>query len=471
MSRLSRVCVLAATSLCLAAAGCVPKLVPTRDANTTMPAHFNAQDTGSKTEPVKWNAFFQDPKLSALIDTALANNQELNIVALEVSVAQNEVTARQGEFLPKFGVRAGAGLEKVGRLTSQGVSDEAHGVPERLEDYGVGLFSSWEVDVWGKLRNATKAALMRYLASVEGQHFAVTQLVGELSTSYYELMALDAQLAVLDQNIGLQKNALAVVRLQKETAKVTELAVKRFEAEVLKNESRRYGVQQKIIETENRVNFLVGRFPQHVDRDSTRFKDLVPAAVKAGLPSQLLENRPDVRRAELELRASKLDVKSAKAAFYPSFEIKVGVGYQAYDFLRLVTTPASLFYNGAIDAMAPLINRRGIVAAYQMADAKQKQAVFNYERAILAGYVETANQLAVIENLEKSYTLRAEEIDKLNQAVSISDDLFRSVRADYMEVLTTRRDALESQMELIELKQQQMTAVVRLYQALGGGWQ
>ena len=230
-----------------------------------------------------------------------------------MDIAQNEVTARRGEYLPKVAFRVGGGLEKVGTYTSQGASDEANGVPQHLPNFAFGFAASWEIDIWSKLRNATKAATLRYLASQEGRNFAVTMLVGELANSYYELVALDAQFEVMKQNIELQQSALAVVRLQKEAARVTELAVRRFEAEVLKNQSRQYTIQQQIVEAENRINFLLGRFPQRVDRSAQRFVELVPPVVHSGIPSQLLDNRPDVKQAQLELVAAELDVKVAKA--------------------------------------------------------------------------------------------------------------------------------------------------------------
>ena len=453
-------------------AGCVPALVQEpRAPHTSVPRAFESADlTEASSARMPARALFDDPKLAALIDAALENNQELNIVALEIDIARNEVGSRQGEFLPKVSVKAGAGHEKVGRYTSQGASDEAHGVPEHLPSFGVGLFASWELDVWSKLRNATSAANARYLASIEGKNFTTTVLVGEIANSYYELVALDAQLEVVNQNLALQRDTLAIVRLQKQAARVTELAVKRFEAEVLKNESRQLAIAQEIVALENRLNFLVGRFPQHVDRLGGSFTTLAPAVIHAGLPSQLLENRPDIKRAELEVAAAELDVKVARASFYPSLAINAGVGYQAFDILKIITTPASLFYDAAADIVAPLFNRKVITANYFSASSKQMQAVFNYERAILKGYGEAATQVSMIQNLEQRYQLRARQVAALNEAIEISTGLFTSARADYTEVLMTRREALESQLELIETKKQQMNAVVNLYQALGGGW-
>jgi outer membrane protein TolC len=172
----------------------------------------------------------------------------------------------------------------------------------------------------------------------------------------------------------------------------------------------------------------------------------------------------------LELAAAKLDIKVAKARFYPSLGISAAIGYQAFDPTYLVKTPKSLLYSLAGDITAPLINRNAIKAAYYNANAKQIQAVYNYERTVLNAYVEVANQLAKINNLEKSYDLKSKQVDALSQSIGISNSLFKSARADYMEVLLTQRDALESKFELVETKMQQMNAMVNIYRALGGGW-
>lgn len=347
---------------------------------------------------------------------------------------------------------------------------EINGVPELLGDYRVGFAASWEVDIWKKLRNAAKAATFRYLATIEGQRFMRTQLVAEIARSYYELLALDRQLQVLHENIELQQRALEVVRKEKQAARVTELAVQRFQAEVLKNQSRQFHLEQDRVQTQNRINFLVGRFPQPVSRNAAVFDAPLPATIEAGLPSQLLDNRPDVRQAELALEAAKLDVKVARARFFPSFSIEAGMGYEAFNAKHLVSTPSSTFFGIGGNLLLPLLNRQGIKAQYFSANAQQLQAVYRFEQAALKAFTDVANQLAMISNLTQSYALESEQVDLLTQAIEVSNVLFQSARADYMEVLLTRRDALESQMELIDTRLQQRQAVVNVYQALGGGW-
>jgi len=254
-----------------------------------------------------------------------------------------------------------------------------------------------------------------------------------------------------------------------QAARVTQLAVSKFNAEVLHTKSLQYDIQQRITETENKLNFLVGRYPQPIARSTEAFATMLPKQIDAGLPAQLLQNRPDIRQAEFELQASKLDIKVAKARFYPSFGISANIGYQAFNPDYLLNTPESLIYSVAGDLVAPLVNRNAIKAAYKTANAKQIQAAFDYEQTVLKAYIEVANQLSKIDNLKKSYDLRAAEVDALTESIKISNKLFRNARAEYMEVLMTQRDALESKFDLVETKMQQMTAVVNMYQALGGG--
>ena len=436
---------------------------------------FNSADTTSSAS-IDWKTFFDDPNLIALIDTALENNQELNIMLQELKVAQSEVQARKGEYLPSIGLKAGAGVDKVGKYTRDGAVEEnleikeGKAFPDPLPDYMIGLNAQWEVDIWNKLHNAKKSAVMRYLSSVEGRNFMVTNLIAEIANSYYELLALDNQLQIVKNNIEIQERAYRIVKLQMQAARVTQLAVSKFNAEVLHTKSLQYDIQQRITETENKLNFLVGRYPQPIARSTEAFATILPKQIDAGLPAQLLQNRPDIRQAEFELQASKLDIKVAKARFYPSFGISANIGYQAFNPDYLLNTPESLIYSVAGDLVAPLVNRNAIKAAYKTANAKQIQAAFDYEQTVLKAYMEVANQLSKIDNLKKSYDLRAAEVDALTESIKISNKLFRNARAEYMEVLMTQRDALESKFDLVETKMQQMTAVVNMYQALGGGW-
>ncbi len=462
--------------VCLAIASCKVPVVVQRTGNNAVPVSFAGSSDTTNTADIRWRNYFNDPNLVNLIDTALKNNQELMITLQEVEIARNDIRFRQGPLLPSVSAKAGIGVEKVGRYTSQGAGDASTEIkpgkemPDPLMDYTVAVYANWEVDIWKKLRNAKKAAITRYLATVEGRNFVVTNLIAEIANSYYELLALDNQFEIVKQNIELQKNALGIVKVQKEAARATELAVQKFEAEVLKSQSLEFDILQRIKETENRINFLIGRFPQEITRSKSNFLALLPSAVNSGIPSQLLANRPDIKQAELELVAAKLDVKVARAEFYPSFGISAALGFQAFKPSYLFKMPESLLYSLAGDLAGPLINRNAIKAEFLNANARQLQAMYNYERTILNACLEVSTQLSNVSNLEKSYDLKSKQVDALTRSIDIANDLFKSARADYLEILMTQRDALESKLELIETKKQQFNAVVNIYRDLGGGW-
>lgn len=464
------------SAIVLTVASCKVPAITQRVENRVVPVAYNKSSDTTNSSNLQWRAFFTDKNLISLIDTALKNNQELNITLQEIEIAKSEIRLKHGQLLPTLGAKLGVGVEKVGRYTSQGAGDASteiapgKTVPDPLTDLTVGVYANWEVDIWKKLHNAKKAAVTRYLASVEGKNFVLSNLIAEVANTYYELLALDNQLELVKQNIALQNNALELVKVQKEASRVTELAVQKFKAEVLNSQSLEFDLQQSIKETENRINLLLGRYPQEILRDKNTFVTVAPLSVQAGIPSQLLANRSDVKQAELELVAAKLDVKVARAEFYPSLGISAGLGLQAFKPSYLVKFPESMLYSLAGDLAAPLINRNAIKAEFMTANAKQLQAIYNYERTLLNAYLEVATQLSKADNLEKKYDLKSKQAEALTRSIEIANDLFKSARADYFEVLMTQRDALESKLELIETKKDQLTTKTSIYRNLGGGW-
>jgi multidrug efflux system outer membrane protein len=422
-----------------------------------------------------WSEFFNDPFLTNLISQAITGNQELQILAEEIQIASNEVLARRGEYLPFVHFWGGAGLEKSTRFSHWGAVEDsleaAPGVafPDPLPDFMLATNITWEVDIWRKLRNARDAAALRYLGTADGRNYVVTRLVAEVADKYYELLALDGQLATLDATIAIQEQSLETAQALKEAARGTELAVQRFQAEVRKNQSEKLIIQQQIVQAENRINFLLGRYPQPVDRPPVDFIDLNLNTLSSGVPAQLLRNRPDIRQAERELQASGLDVRVARARFYPSLGINAGVGYRAFNPRYLFTSPESLIYNVAGDLVAPLLNRRAIRADYLTANAKQLQAVYEYQRTILNAFTEVINYMAKVENFRQSIDIKKQQLASLTASVDSATKLFQNARGEYLDVLLAQRDMMEARMVLIETKQQQLSAVINTYQALGGG--
>lgn len=481
----------------LAAAGCVAPALPVSRVAPPVPRSFvvaaDMADAGDTTSiaALGWRTFFEDSALIALIDTAVGANPEMLTTLQEVEIARNEVRSVRGRLAPQLSAVASLGLDKSARFTSEGAGNastditEGTRVPEPLPDIALGFTAAWEADIRGKIRNQKGAALARYLSSVEGSRYVMTGLVAEVANSYYELAALDAKLAIVRQAIELQRNELEVVRAQREAAAVSELAVQQFQALLLNAQGLEYELRQQIRETENRMNFLLGRYPQPVPRTPVPRTPVLrtpvlrtPAslstgglrALDQGLPSQLLRNRPDIRQAEFALKASRFDVKAARAEFYPVFNLAAGLGVRAFRPGLLLSTPESKAYSLASDLMAPLMNRAAIKAEFGRASAAQQQALLNYRRTILGGVTEVSTLVSSIGNLDSLYAYKSQQAEALDRSASIASDLFNAARANYLEVLTAQREAIDVKLELVETRLRQRLALTGLYRALGGGW-
>jgi outer membrane protein TolC len=276
-------------------------------------------------------------------------------------------------------------------------------------------------------------------------------------------------MAALDATIQIQERSLKMSEAKKQAGRGTELAVQRFQAEVRKNRSEKLIILQKIIEVENEINFTLGRFPQPVGRISANYLNLTLPTLSVGVPTQLLQNRFDIQQAERELRAAGLDVRVARARFYPSLILNANVGYEAFNPRYLFWTPESLIYGVAGELVAPLINRAAIKADYLSANAMQLEKIYEYQRTILNAFTEVINRLAKVENYSRSIEIKKRQLEALEASVDSATALFQNARIEYMDVLFAQRDMMEAKMVLIETKQEQLSAVVNAYQALGGG--
>ncbi|WP_165243934.1 TolC family protein [Paludisphaera soli] len=445
------------------------------DPQSDLPPVFEAADSAESSAALRVEEFFDDPMLVELMRQAIAGNQELRILSENVQIASNEIIARKGAYLPSISPAGGASIDKFSQFTIPGAaifSDEyAPGrfLPNPLPNFTLAPLFLWTPDVWWQLHNARDAAVMRYYAAAESRNFFTTRLIADVAGSYYQLMALDKRLEILDQTIEIQEQSLETARTVKEGARGTELPVQRFLAEVRRNQSEKQIVRQDIIEAENRINFLLGRNPQRVERMTGDFIDLKLHDLSLGVPAELLRNRPDIRQAERELAAAGLDVLVARKRFYPQGFISATVGYQSFDPRYMFLTPEGLIAGAASNVLVPFINRKAIKADYLTADARQLQAVYSYQRVVLNAFVELVNRLARVENYRSSIEVRRRQLDALEESVRVAMRLFQFARADYVDVLFAQRDLRDARTVLVETKQQELVAVIETYQALGGG--
>jgi len=443
----------------LSGVGCKTPAASSGPERATVPASFGENTDTNSIATVPYRQFFSDVHLRELIDTALHNNFDVGSALSRIEIAAANMRQSRAALYPEVDAVAAISKYENGDNAVNGVGS----------DNFVGLRSSWEADLWGKLRNRKKAAAARWLESQEGYRLVVTTLVADIAALYYQLLSLDNEQRVLARNIELQENALEIVQVQKEAGRATELAVQQFRAQLLHTRSLRYSTAQQIAETENQMNFLSGRMGGPVRRDSSLLELTVPERLAAGLPSQLLLNRPDIRAAELELRAAHADIGSARAAFFPSLTLTPYVGYNAFK-ASLLFDGGSLVWGAAAGLLAPIINRQALKADYARTVAEGRVALMEYQKTISGGFREVVNSLKGIHNYTEYYRLKEQEVESLRQAVAVANDLYLVGRASYLEVITAQRSVLDAELEVTGARKEILLQTVALYRGVGGGW-
>ncbi len=462
--------------LLLLVAGCKTPNINFTVPERTLPERFQRYSDSTTIADIRWKDYFGDPYLVALVDTALAYNPDMQIALERIEMANAGLLNARAALRPTVSGNVTPALRRYGLYTMDGAGNitteitPGKIVPADLPDFYIGLQSSWEIDMWKKLSNRKNAAYSNFLSSVEGARWVTTSLITEIALAYYELIALDNERDILTETIRNQEQVLDVIRYQKEAARANELVVQQFKAQQLNTQTLEREVIQKISETENRINFLLGRYPQPIARNEALLFRELPLEIASGIPSQLLLNRPDIRAAHYQVQASKFDVKAASAEFLPSLTLTAGLGYQAFNPKFLFTTPASLAYSVVGGLTAPLVNKKAIEARFSMAKSSQVIAMYEYQRAILNGYTEVVNELTRINALREISDLKTLQSEVLEESVETSNELYISAKATYLEVLIAQQNAIQAKLDMVESHKKQLMASVNIYRALGGGW-
>lgn len=456
--------------------GCVPSQKAPDVAQVELPDAYDAAPGAGPAEPIAWKDYFDDPHLVELITLALEHNYDLQIALQRIEVARAGVRLATGAWLPQVGLGVGAGVDKFGLYTMDGAGNATtdirpgQPVPVHLPSLYVGLEASWEANLAGRLHHLQESAKAQYLATVEGTNLVITILVAEVAVAYYELAALDRSREVLGQTIAHQEAALEAMRIQKAAGRTTELAVQQFAGQLAGTQALDAELEQRARIVENQLNLMVGRLPQRIRRPKDALTRQPHKPVPRGVPSDLVANRPDIRAAEHRMRAANWDVKAARAAFYPSIRITSGVGFDAFNPRFLFATPESLAYSAAAGLVTPLVNRGAIRAQFKAASALEVQAMCEYQSTILRSFIEVANSLVAVEQLDDIVEHRQDQLDAVGQTIATADLLFKAGQATYLEVLTAQQNAMAAELELIEARKLQRLSRILLYKALGGGW-
>lgn len=437
--------------------------------------------TAPATDTISFSSFdriFQDAHLKNLVDSALHHNYDLLAATRRIAAAQANLMIARNAWLPSVNLSLTAGVDHFADYTMTGVGNfdtnkspninNDQRVSDPTPEYFAGIRSSWEIDIWGKLKQQRHATMARFLATSEARRLLTTQIVAGITGLYYELLAMDNELTIIHRNIKLQEAAVATVHIQKDAGRATELAVQQFTAQLLSTKALEYGVKQEIAAIENQLNALMGRLPQPIVRSTVADTGNLPLSVPSGIPAQLLLQRPDIQRAELELSATKADVKAARAAFFPGLTITPYAGFNAFKAGLLFKSPASIAWGALGSITAPIFNKKQLKAQYNISTANAYTAFYEYQQAIVNGYQEVATALNKVENQQQAYDLKSKEVLVLQQAVSTANILFTTGYANYLEVITAQKSVLEAELALVNTRKNMYQGLVSLYRSLGG---
>ncbi|MGE5187111.1 MAG: TolC family protein [Acidobacteriota bacterium] len=456
-------------------AGCAPSLPDVRIPQVELPAAYDASVAGRSIARIDWATFFADDDLVTLIGDALRGNFDLQLAVQRIELARAGILEISGQRLPRLSLVGEAGVRKYARYTVDGAGnagvDIAPGevVPTHVPDLFLGARASWEPDLWSRLGSKQGAARARYLATIEAHHLVTTSLVADTATAYFSLVALDETARVLTETIAHQSEALDMMRVQKEAGRTNELAVRQFAAELASTRALAEHVQAETRDLELQVAVLLGHAPAPIARNPDALSRPVPA-LATGVPSALLRDRPDIRQAELDVQASRLDLAAARAAFYPRITISADAGYEAFDPRFLLRTPASLAYSLVAGIASPLVNRRGIEAAFRAASASQIAAMINYQSVVLRGFADAASALSHLQHTGTIVVHQQQRKDALVDSVEAANELFQAGHASYLDVLLAQQQTLQAELDVIAARRDHQIAKVQLYRALGGGW-
>ncbi len=428
----------------------------------------------------EWKNLFKDEHLKKLIDTALQSNNGLLAFQEKINMSNAHLLLAKNLRKPSLQANIQTNAERYGNFTMNGVGNydlnksnnisASQRVPTAITpDLFTGFRSNWEIDVWGQLKTRANVAALDVDILQAERHLLTTEIVATLASLYYELLALDEELLILNNNGTLQKDAFEIVKIQKEAGRANELAVQQFEAQYLKTMALMFDVKQQIVAVENQINYLCGKQQQTIVRSKSFLKKELPINLMAGNISMLLNNRPDIQMATLELEKSKGNINIARLAYFPSFSINPYIGLSSFSVTKLIS-PESIAF-GLIGGMHfPIFTKKQNEANWLIAQATNKEAYFKYKDVVQKSIAEVQTQLQAVENTRAQLSLKEQETNTLISAITTADNLYKAGQATYLEVLTTRRNALDANIEAINTKRNLFISAIQLYKALGGGW-
>lgn len=401
-----------------------------------------------------WKEVFRDPKLQSLIELGLQNNVDMQAAMLRVEENKALLTSARLSYLPSIN------LAPQGSLTSMDHS-------KAVKAYNLPAAASWEIDLFGKVLNAKRGAKADLLQSKAYEQAVRSQLIAGIANTYYSLLMLDRQVSISEETSRIWQENVRVMEAMKIAGMTNEAAVAQSKANSHQVEASLADLRRQVRETENALSVLLAEAPHTIER-GTLEQQVLPEELAAGVPIQLLSNRPDVKAAEMTLAGAYYSTNQARSAFYPSLSISGTLGWTNGSGISVVN-PGSLLLQALGSLTQPIFNRGKLIANLKISKAEEKIAQMNFQQSILNAGKEVSDALFLYDTAGKKITEHQAQVMELNRAVEYTQALFQSGQASYLEILTAQQSLLGAQLNEVSDRFQRMQAVINLYEALGGG--
>jgi outer membrane protein, multidrug efflux system len=439
------------------------------------PANFRAPEGTPTFDPesvgdLKWFEVFKDEKLQELVRTALAQNYDLRDAAARVEAATAQLGVTRSNQYPNVG--AGADISTI-RLSRNGQTPLSVAfVPSQNRTFGGATLDllSFEVDIWGRLRRATEAARANLLNAEENRKAVMTTLVSEVASDYFSLRELDYQLEISQRTLATRKDSLGLIQTRQLGGVATLLDLRQAEQLVYTASETIPTLQQQIEQTENQISLLLGKNPGEVLRGKSLTEQEMPPDVPAGLPSALIERRPDIRAAEQNLIAANANIGVAKAAYFPQISLSGFLGGQGTQLASLFSGPSSV-WNFTPQVTQPIFTAGRLKSEVKLSQAQRDIALVQYEKTIQTAFTEVSDSLFAHQRVRESRVQQELLVAALQDRTRLAYVRYTGGVDTLLNALDSDRDLFQAELTLSQIRLNELDSVVQLYKALGGGWQ
>jgi NodT family efflux transporter outer membrane factor (OMF) lipoprotein len=415
----------------------------------------------------KWQELFPDPALTQLVTTALEHNFDLRIAAERIEQARAQLGITRANQFPFLDLQTGLSGTRSSSVGSANFVRAGTNLSSTYTSVGAAL--SWELDVWGRLHRLSEAARAQYLGSQEGRRDVTVSLIAGVMDTWFQLLEQDSELEISRKTQGIAQDSLRLVELRRGRGAASGLDVRQAEQLLFTAAARSAAAERIIAQTENQLSLLQGSTPGAQPRNRKLEEVAVPAQAPPGLPSSLLERRPDIRLAEQDLIAANAQIGAARALYYPQFSLTAFAGGQSRYLLDLLTSPARV-YSVAPTALQNIFHGGQVRSQVRLSEARQRELVVAYQKAIYTALREVSDALAAFDRLKEERSQQEKLVTTLEETVRLSELRYRGGLDSYLQVLDAQRNLFTGQLALAQLRLAERQSVVEIYRSLGGGW-